>query len=142
MKVSSLKAITTPATKTTVTYQQFDRDMKVKLNGKTIREAIAANLITDMGNEKGEFSFQHADDNIEATYAVLNGTSVARLSTALADEIEAMDDADILDLKFKLDISTQEGEGLGKEYFVLGKPQSIRLGAVTKTLESAEKEPA
>lgn len=118
--------------KGTAVIKAMPNDLKDKLNGLTINEAIERGFITDLGNEAGEFMFEHADANIDATYAVVNGYGVP-CSKGLADAIDSTDDI-MGDLVFQKGISNIEGDGFGKEWFRLGMPQGIRLGDSVKSL--------
>lgn len=107
-------------------------DLRGKLNGLTINEAIERGIIDDLGDANGQFVFDHADEDIDAKYALVQGYAV-RVSSTLAENLDETSDA-IGDLQFTKGISNIEGEGFGKEYFRLGMPQGIRLGTAVVTL--------
>lgn len=109
-------------------------DLRDKLNGLTVNEAIERGLITDLGDETGKFIFKHADENIEALYGVVNGYAV-RVSEGLSNQVDDVDDI-IGDLRFTKGISSIEGDGFGKEFFRLGMPAGIRLGESVYTLSA------
>lgn len=106
---------------------------KAQLKDLSINEAIEKGLITDLGDAKGNFFFEHADDGIEAHYAIINGYAV-RMSQALVDDIDNID-AIVGRLRFTFDVSTIAGEGLGKQYFRLGMPRGLKLGASVYALK-------
>lgn len=106
---------------------------KTLLKDLSINEAIEKGIITDLGDAKGNFFFEHADDGIEAHYAIINGYAV-RMSQAVVDDIDNID-AIVGRLRFTYDKSTIEGAGLGKMYFRLGMPRGLKLGAAVYTLD-------
>lgn len=106
---------------------------KILLKDLSINEAIEKGLITDLGDAKGNFFFEHADEETEAYYAVINGYGV-RMSQALVDDIDNID-AIVGRLRFTFDVSNKEGEGFGKQYFRLGMPRGLKLGASVYALK-------
>lgn len=126
MKVKTLKTQNTAGTKT------MPADLRDKLNGLTINEALERGIINDLGDDKGQFVFDHADSAVDASYAVVQGYAV-RCSDGLKAGVDGIDDV-IGDLRFSKGISTVAGDGFGKEWFRLGMPAGIRLGASIKSL--------
>lgn len=131
MKVKQL------ATKGTTSPKTLSAELREKLNGLSINEALAAGHIDDLGDENGQFIFAHADKDIDASYAIVQGAAV-RVSKTLAENLDETTDV-IGDLVFTKGISNVDGEGYGKEYFRLGMPKGIRLG---EALTSLAVEPA
>lgn len=127
MKMQKLASSNTSANPKTMSKAQQD-----ELVGLTLNEAFERGLITDIGNDKGEFIFEHADDDIDAHYAVINGSAV-RVSQTVVDDLDNIDDF-MGDLTFHAGISDVEGEGKGKYWFRLGKPAGIRLGDSVKSV--------
>ena len=107
-------------------YEPMPREMRLILKDLSINEAIEKGFITDLGDSEGKFVFEHADVDVDAYYGIVNGYTV-KLSASLKDEADNIDDI-LGRLRFTLDISTVEGGGKGKEYFVLGLPRGLRLG--------------
>jgi hypothetical protein len=120
------------ATKGTTGPKTMPPALKKILNELTINEAIAAGHVTALGDDDGNFVFEHADENIDKKYAIVNGYAVG-VSKNLAEALEDSDDI-IGDLRFIAGVSTIEGDGFGKEFFTLGLPAGIRLGASVKKL--------
>ena len=107
-------------------------DLRDKLNGLTINEALERGIIDDLGDESGKLIFQHGDEKIDAAYAVIQGYAV-RVSDNLKNGVDNIEDV-VGDLRFQKGISTIEGDGFGKEFFRLGMPAGINLGKELYTL--------
>lgn len=128
MNVKSIKRTTTAKA---VIVKAIPDALKAQLDGKTVNEAVEDGTITSLGNDKGEFIFDHADTNVSAQYAMVNGYGVI-VSEGLTDNL---DDTDVFDCQFTSGISTVPGDGFGKPWFRLGRPQGLNLGAAAKNLE-------
>ena len=137
MKVANLNIVKTPTTEAP-SYQPFNSEMRAKLNGLTVREAIEKGLIFDIGNEQGDVAFEHTSNDVDNKYAVFNENYAIRCSSDLSDEIAGYTDAQIMGLRFIQDVSTVPGEGLGKTFWVLGKAAGYKLGAAVKSLSAVE----
>ena len=124
-----VQANTKKATKTII--KSIGEELQTALHGKTINEALKLGIIDDLGNDDGEFIFDHEDENISQQYAIVQGYGVI-VSEGLT---ENLGDTDIFDCQFVKGISTVEGAGHGKPFFRLGMPQGLRLGASVKKLE-------
>lgn len=109
-------------------------DLRERLNGLTINEALERDIINDLGDENGKLIFQHGDENIDAAYAIVQGYAV-RVSGNLKDGIDNLNDI-VGDLRFQKGVSTIQGDGFGKEFFRLGMPAGINLGKEIYTLEA------
>src|SRR5688572_16034397 len=78
---------------------------RAKLNGLSINEAIERGLITDLGDDNGQFIFKHADyEKNEAAYAIVNGIAV-RVSAGVEAAVDTLKEI-IGDLRFTGGIST------------------------------------
>ncbi len=126
--------------KSETTVKQLDAELAAKLDGKTVNDAITAGIITSLG-VKGQFIFSHSDENIDRTYAVVNGFAVP-CSTGLAakekEEVEEM----LGDLTFSSGFSIKKYKanenGVREEsdapdaeavpWFRLGLPKGVNLG--------------
>lgn len=127
MKVKKLKSVeNTTGTKT------LPADLQKLMAGFTINECLERGYITDLGDDKGKFIFDHADANIDASYALVNGYAV-RCSDGLKAGVDNIDDV-IGDLRFSAGVSTIAGDGFNKPWFRLGMPAGIRLGESIKQL--------
>lgn len=130
MKVATLAKAIDAAT-TSISRQQFDQDMKEKLNGKTVREACKLGLITDIGDDNGDFVFEH--EEYDARYGAFNLDYIVPLSADLKEVVVGLKPAEltgyIMNCVFNLGVSTIPGEGLGKVFWNLGKSRTIRLKA-------------
>lgn len=136
MKIAALATVIN-APSATINRQQFSQDMKEKLNGKTVREACKLGLITDIGDDNGDFIFEHSE--YDAKYGSFNLDHVVPLSSELKDEIVEYKTSDIMNCVFNLGVSTIPGEGLGKTYWNLGKSRTLNLKATAvKTLSAVE----
>lgn len=107
-------------------------DMRLKLKGLTINEALERGLITDLGDDTGKFIFNHGTIE-DAAYAVVQGYAV-RVSPGVKDAVDNLDNI-VGDLRFMSDVSTIDGEGFGKPWFRLAMPAGINLGEAIHTLE-------
>ena len=98
--------------------------------GFTLNELIENGLITDVGNDTGEFFFKSATDGVDASYALING-KVIRVSETLHNNPEACETGDMRIIK---GISNVEGAGLGKTYYRLARAAGYNLGDSTLTI--------
>lgn len=106
-------------------YNPMPKEMQDKLLGKSLNQAIAEGLITDLGDAAGNlFAISEKDYR----YALVNGFRVgvsSKLQDAEASEILEQ----LGDLTFNGGISNQAGEGFGKYWFNLGMPRTMALSA-------------
>lgn len=120
-------------------YESLPTHLWSQFKDKSINECIKEGLITDLGDDKGQFFLNHADSDIEASYGIINGYAV-RLSEGLVDSVDSIDDEMVGRLRFTSEISTIDGPGFGKPYFRLGMPRGLRLGDTIYELKGEEAE--
>ena len=107
-------------------------DLRDKLNGLSINEALERGIINDLGDENGKFIFNHATID-DVGYAIVQGYAIP-VSKGLLAAVDGIENI-IGDLRFQKGISTIEGEGFNKEWFRLSMPAGINLGAEIYTLD-------
>ncbi len=112
---------------------RFTEQELMAMKDKTINECIVEGLITDVGNDVGEFFFKSGRDGVDATYAVINGKGI-RVSKTLHDNPEA---AEIGDMRIVHGISNQPGEGKGLPYWRLATASGYNLGESVLTIDAA-----
>lgn len=136
MKITSA---TTLAGEGTATISRMSKAQQDQLVDLTVNEAIAAGLITDLGDDEGNFIVASGRDDVDAWYAIVNGKGIPVSSTVrdLMDTPEEV--AKIVGkLTFGSGISNKPGEGFGKHWFNLGVPRGINVttkGALKLALE-------
>jgi hypothetical protein len=130
MKIAAKKL----ASKDTEVVKTMPADLRDKLDGLTINEALERGIINDLGDANGKFFFYHADESIEAAYGIVQGYAVTLSKGLVAASDTALDI--IGDLRFQKGISTIEGDGFGKAWFRLGMPAGINLGDAFVTLDA------
>src|SRR6476659_617750 len=95
-------------------------DLRDKLSGFTINEALAKGWIDDLGTATGKFLVPHNDANIDTFYAIVQGYAIP-CSKSVSDRAAegTIDDDMIGNMKFQKGVSTVEGDGFGKAWFRL-----------------------
>lgn len=117
---------------TSDTHPAMPTALRDKLNDTTINQALKDGIIDDLGDNSGQFIFEHATENLADTYyAVVQGYAV-RCSDTLIDRLtgcKTVEESDNLlgNCRFTKGISNVAGDGFGKEYFRLGLPAGINL---------------
>lgn len=109
--------------------------LQEKLNGMSINAALKAKLIDDLGDDNGDFIWNHADDDIKTLYGIVQGFRVT-ISDSLRDNIDDLDGM-IGKLVFTKGVSEIEGKGFGKPFFRLGMPKGIRLGKSVASIKES-----
>jgi hypothetical protein len=110
-----------------VGFDTLPKELQDKLIGKTLNQAIAEGLVTDLGDDAGNL-FAHSTQSEEWVYAIINGCRVTvsdKLTKTDPEEVKEM----LGDLTFGGGISTVAGEGNGKYWFNLGLPRKTMLTA-------------
>lgn len=136
-----MKAFELQAKETGSDYSAMPGSMQKSLENHTINSAVKAGLISSIGDADGNFIFNHADAGVDALYAIINGHRVRLSSTAsqlTADELAE----DAGNLTFSGGVSNVAGGGFGKNWFILGLPKGIRLGAVVLNVKPTVAETA
>ncbi len=127
-----MKAVALKSQNTGVGVKPIPAALAEKLSGYTMNSAIKAGLITDIGDDTGAFIKKHADPNVDAAYAIVNGFGI-RVSGKVADAPNILD---ILgDLTFTKGMSLEkykDGQvdptGSLVPWYRLGLPQVLNLG--------------
>jgi hypothetical protein len=114
-------------------YEAMPEAMRAAFHDLSVNEAIEKGLITELGDDDGNFFFKHEDDN-DAYYGIINGYGV-RLSESLVDDIDSIAGKEGR-LRFTLGVSNKEGAGFGKSYFRLGNARGLRLGDAVHKLDA------
>lgn len=105
------------------------------MKDKSLNECWREGLITDVGNDQGEFFFKSGAEGVDATYAVINGKGI-RVSETLHNNPEA---CEIGDMRIVHGISNVPGEGEGMPYWRLATASGYNLADSVLTVEAEPK---
>lgn len=138
--MAKIAQLGTKGAKATTGPKPFDGEMRNKLDGKSINEALEAGILTEVGNDDGEFFFEHA--TADAHYALFGGNYV-KISDAVVGITDKATDDELGQLVFYKRKSLEKRDAQGNvdnekgeyiETFTLGMAGGLNLGAVTKKI--------